>query len=125
MKLNPTIAPGRANRKARAYSAEVARLVADGYGCKAIHQALTDAGVVLSKSTVQREVARLAKPTTITAGLRDAPSVALRPAHPELETSPSPLTTRHVAAVGQCSGKEMAAAFMKGRITNPLFRNRS
>jgi hypothetical protein len=97
----------------------------DGYGCKAIHQALTDAGVVVSKSTVQRELARLSRPTAPPPKHMDAPPVAMRQVRPEIEATPSPVTTRHQPADGQHSGKEMAAAFMKGRITNPLFRNRS
>jgi len=97
----------------------------DGYGCKAIHQALTDAGVVVSKSTVQREVARLSRPTPSAAKHRLASSISLRAVRPEIEATPSPVTTRLQPADGQHSGKEMAAAFMKGRITNPLFRNRS
>ena len=125
MKLNPKIPPGRPNRKARVFSAEIARLVVDGYGCKAIHEALTDAGLVVSKSTVQREVARLSRPAAPAAQHVVAPPAGPRPARPEIETTPSPVITRHRPADGPHSGKEMAAAFMNGRITNPLFRNRS
>lgn len=125
MKLSPTIPPGRPNRKARAFSAEIARLVTDGYGCKAIHQALTDAGVLVSKSTVQREVARLSRPAPPTAQHGEALPVAPSPTRPEVETTPSPVITRHRPAEGSRSSKEFAAEFMKGRITNPLFRNRS
>lgn len=125
MKLSPTIAPGRPNRKARAFSVEIARLVMDGYGCKAIHQALTDAGLLVSKSTVQREVARLTKPTPPAAVCGQAPSVAPYPATPEVDTTPPPIAARHWPAEGSRSSKEFVAEFMKGRITNPLFRNRS
>lgn len=125
MKLSPTIAPGRPNRKARAFSAEIARLVMDGYGCKAIHQALTDAGLLVSKSTVQREVARLSRPAPPTAQRGEALPAAPRPARPEVDTTPPPITTRHRTAEGSLSSKELVAEFMKGRITNPLFRNRS
>lgn len=97
----------------------------DGYGCKAIHQALTDAGLLVSKSTVQREVARLTKPTPPAAMRGGAPSVAPYPATPEVDTTPSLVITRHRPAEESRSSKEFVAEFMKGRITNPLFRNRS
>lgn len=124
MKLNPTIAPGRPNRKARAFAEEIARLVMEGYSCKAIHQALTDAGLSVHKSTVQREVARLTKPTRPTRPT-DSRAAVSRTTRLEVEASPSPPSPRLPAAGGQQSGKEMAAEFMKSRITNPLFRNRS
>jgi hypothetical protein len=125
VKLNPTIAPGRPNRKARAFSEEIARLVMDGYGCKAIHQALTDAGLSVSKSTVQREVSRLTRPITPAGKHTPTPPIVRRPPRPEVEATPSPVATLQQPADEQQSGKETAAAFMKGRITNPLFRNRS
>ncbi len=46
---------------------EIARLAQDGYGCKAIQEALAAAGVIVSKSTVQRELARLSRPAPIAA----------------------------------------------------------
>jgi cytosine/adenosine deaminase-related metal-dependent hydrolase len=58
--LVPRCPPGRTNRKARAYSAEILRLRAQGYGLEAIREALADAGVHVSNSTVQREAARQA-----------------------------------------------------------------
>jgi hypothetical protein len=125
VKLTPTIPPGRPNRKARAFSAEIARLVMEGYSCKAIHQALTDAGVLVSKSTVQREVARLARPTPPAARQVEARPVVPRPPPPVVETNPLPETTRHWPADGEQSSKDFAAEFMKGRVTNPLLRNRS
>ena len=96
----------------------------DGYGCKAIHQALIDAGLLVSKSTVQREVARLTRPTPPAAEHRASPLAVPRPAPNAVGATPSPATL-HQPADGQQSGKDLAAAFMKGRITNPLFRNRS
>ncbi len=67
MKLNPCTPPGQSNRKARAFAAEIARLRLVGYGCQAIREALADAGVRVSKSTVQRELARLSRPAPIAA----------------------------------------------------------
>jgi hypothetical protein len=120
VKLNPAIPPGRSNRKAREFSVEIARLCMHGYGCKAIREALAEAGVNVSKSTVQREIARLSRP--VARGLQLA-----TPAHrpPELDSPAAPTTALHRLAEEPRSGKDIAEAFMKGRITNPLFRNRS
>jgi hypothetical protein len=58
LRLTPRQPPGRISRKARAYTAEVVRLHDLGYSLDAIRDALADAGVKVSRSTVQREVAR-------------------------------------------------------------------
>jgi len=92
----------------------------DGYGCKAIHEALTDAGVNVSKSTVQREVARLSRPAPAVRHMVAPPA----PPRPELDSLRTPVPTRHRPADEQRSGKDIAEAFVKGRITNPLIRKR-
>ena len=125
MKLSPTIPPGRPNRKARAFEAEIARLCEEGYGCKAIHQALTAAGVSVSKSTVQREVARLSKPTPPAPRASEAVPVAARVSTSDVGGSPSQDAALPRLSGGVQSSKDFAAEFMKSRITNPLFRNRS
>ena len=61
-RLIPRRPPGRCNRKARTFSAEIRRLRAEGYALEVIREALLDAGVVVSKSTVQREAARGTSP---------------------------------------------------------------
>ncbi|HEY8707754.1 MAG TPA: hypothetical protein VIM34_07125 [Burkholderiaceae bacterium] len=121
MKLSPRIPPGRSNRKARAFSAEIAQLVLDGYGCKAIHEALTDAGLNVSKSTVQREVALLSRPVPPIARRMGAPPA---PAPPDIDSLRAPDPDRTRPAELQPTGKDIAQAFLKGRITNPLFRRR-
>ena len=117
-KLIPRTAAGRSNRRARAFSDEIARLHKEGYGYVAIQEALADVGVVVSKSTVQREVARIAQ---------NVPSLdSLQPiAHQtsELHTSNAALPPPHGDATR--SGKDIAEAFIKGQITNPLIRTRS
>ena len=115
MKLSPKNPPGRANRKALAFAIEIARLHKDGYSGEAIREALADVGVIVSKSTVQREVARLSRPA-LPAAQRD-------PAVP----SPASLaqTAAHRLADEPRSGKEIAEGFVKGRITNPLIRTRT
>jgi hypothetical protein len=119
LKLNPTVAPGRSNRKARAFSAEIAQLALDGYGCKAIHQALAATGLHVSKSTVQRELARLSKPVLQIARRRDA----LPAARPDIDSIRHPLPDRP-RPEEQPTGKDIAEAFLKGRITNPLMCKR-
>lgn len=125
MKLSPTIPPGRPNRKARAFEAEIARLCEEGYGCKAIHQALTAAGVSVSKSTVQREVARISKATAPAPRRIEASPAAARAQAAGVDVSPLVGTTRQRLTDGVQSSKDIAAEFMKSRITNPLFRKRS
>jgi len=118
MKLIPRTAAGRTNRRARAFSAEIARLHKEGYGYVAIQEALADVGVVVSKSTVQREVARIAQ---------NVPSLR-RPQLPADRTSalPTPEVSLSPPPGDETqSGKDIAAAFIKGQITNPLLRNRS
>ena len=53
--------PGRLSRKALEFEPEIRRLHFDGHTSEAIRQALLDAGLAVSRSTVKREVARLAK----------------------------------------------------------------
>lgn len=56
--LVPRGAPGRRTRKARAFAAEIGRLYALDYTLEAIREALADAGVSVSTSTVWREAVR-------------------------------------------------------------------
>ena len=60
MKLAPKDPPGRSTRRARGFATDIGQLRAQGYTFEAIRQALAEAGVKVSKSTVQREMARLA-----------------------------------------------------------------
>lgn len=125
MKLSPTIPPGRPNRKARAFEAEIARLCDEGYGCTAIQQALIAAGVSVSKSTVQREVARLSKPTPSASRPSSAGPVVARARASDVDGSPSQDTALKRLSGSVQSSKDFAAEFMKSRITNPLFRKRN
>ena len=125
MKLAPQIPPGRSNRKAREHTAEIARLRLAGYGCRAIREALAEAGVHVSKSTVHRELTKLPKgswlstpaPATQHASPAAIQSVVTQPS--PAQAAPSQLPTE------RRSGKEVAEEFMKGQIANPLFRNRA
>ena len=121
MKLIPRTPPGRTNRRARAFGEEIARLRCEGYGYVAIQEALADAGVIVSKSTVQREVARMSRPIPQTGKYSTTARVhtASGPISTESFTPPigPPLHQRR-------SGRDVAEAFMKGQITNPLFRSK-
>ena len=119
MKLEPKRPPGRPNRKALAFEAEIAHLRSKGYPCAAIWEALLDAGLMLSLSAVKREVARLRKSAGVprrnatTASFTSLPASALQaPVFPPASTTSSP------------PGKDVAAAWMKDRITNRLVRAR-
>ena len=63
LKLVPRRPPGRSSRKARAFAGEIRRLRAEGYSFEVIREALADAGVIVSKSTVHREAARRGSPS--------------------------------------------------------------
>ena len=118
MKLIPRTAAGRTNRRARAFSDEIARLHKEGYGYVAIKDALADVGVLVSKSTVQREVARVARKVPPLHGPQTPAGRASKPHTREVALSPSPPEETR-------SSKDIAEAFMKGQITNPLLRTRS
>ena len=119
MKLEPKRPAGRPNRKALAFEAEIARLRSEGYPCEAIWKALLDAGLALSLSAVKREVARLGKRTGV--ARRSAPATAFTPLQASAFQTPvaSPSST-----TSSPSGKDVAAAWMKDHITNPLVRAR-
>jgi hypothetical protein len=122
MKLVPIHPPGRSTRKARAFGPQIRELRAQGYTFEAIREALAAAGVDVSNTTVQREAARYAERTaapivtTIPASRPAAPSTPPRAVDPT--TAPHGVSTH----AGPCSGKAIADAFMRDRITNPLVR---
>jgi hypothetical protein len=120
VKLEPKRPPGRPNRKALFFEAEIARLRSEGYPCEAIWEALVEAGLALSLSAVKREVARLHKRAAGVAR-RSAPAAAFTPLQASAFQTPvaSPAGT-----TSSPSGKDVAAAWMKDHITNPLVRAR-
>jgi len=128
MKLLPSHPPGRSNRKALAFVDEIACLVAQGYSAEAIRRALADAGVVVSKSSVQREVARVraradrgesrSAASALSAPLTPLTPLAPRASFPAAQTEISTATAQRATP----SGKDVAKAFMKTQIINPLLR---
>ena len=133
--LTPKRPPGRTSRKARAFAADIGRLRTAGYTCEAIREALADAGVQVSKSTVQREVARHRMGSAITDAT--SPPSPFTPADRGLLASQAPVAVGAPHSSGADplahglpasegrSGKDIAQAFVRNRITNPLMRTRS
>lgn len=120
MKLVPIRPPGPNARKARTYADEIAQLRAQGYTFEAIREALAGAGVHVSNSTVQREVARATKlPALATPAVDHSPSKRLpTPVPPVRPAAPQGLCP----PAGGLSGKEIAEAFVSSQTTNPLLR---
>ncbi len=114
MKLVPKDPPGRSTRRARGFAADIGQLRAQGYTLEAIREALAEAGVNVSKSTVQREVARAAKGPGIARDWRTNSGPAPMPVALGIRTEADPR-----------SGREIAEAFTATQNTNPLFRSRS
>ena len=115
MPLTPRHPPGRVNRKARAFERDIARLRSEGYTCEAIREALAEVGVDVSLSTVQREAARCSKQRSDLVANR-ASLVA---------TADAPATCAPSGLAGDPrTGREIAAAFVSQRPSNPLLRAR-
>mgnify|MGYP006198460963 CR=1 FL=1 len=118
MKLAPKDPPGRSTRRARGFATDIGQLRAQGYTFEAIRQALAEAGVKVSKSTVQREMARLASTSSSGSVAVTEPSLPVSaPAAAPSPVAPSVLTDLR-------SGKEIAEAYGSSRINNALFRAR-
>ena len=117
MSLNPTSPPGRTNRKARAFTADIGRLHAEGYTCESIRRALIEVGVHVSTTTVRREIARWAE---------QRHPERLRPAMVADETAPpsSPQSRVEASApsFNRLHGRDVAETFLKSHITNSLIR---
>ena len=124
MSLQPRRPPGHGKRKALTYAADIVDLRGQGHSYSAIREALEDAGVLVSISTVRREVLKGASATT-------APNVALEaPPSPLDQATPrkvaSPVTASHpLSSITPLPGKAIAEEFMRGRSTNTLFLKES
>jgi hypothetical protein len=128
IKLVPSEPPGRSSRKARRFAPEMRALRAQGYTFEAIRLALASSGVHVSNATVQREVARATKASSIgqvlgSGALPDEVPPALTHLLGSAPTSPTHAPQSPQVASVQTdmrSGKEIAEAFASSRITNPL-----
>lgn len=118
MRLTPKSPPGRITRKAREFASEISRLYAEGYTAAAICQVLSEIGVVISTSTVRREVLRHAKRSQPS---RDTPIKSSR----QEQEPPVPATSPPTKVAGtHGSGREIAEAFVRSRISNSLVRQK-
>lgn len=124
MSLHTRRPPGHGKRKALTYAADIASLRGQGHSYSAIREALEDAGVLVSISTVRREVL---KGTSATAALKpavEAPALPLGLATRSKVVSP--VTAPHPApSTMPLPGKAIAEEFMRGRATNTLFLKES
>lgn len=132
MNLVPVRPPGSNARKARTFAAEILQLRARGYTFEAIREALAGAGVHVSNSTVQREVARAVggstaippvdTPTSYRDTIPQPSKVAASAAH---AATPAPPAVPHAEGArrlaGGLRGKESAEAFFTSHEINPLF----
>jgi hypothetical protein len=119
VQLQPKHPPGRKSRKVRAFATEIHRLQADGYTCDEIREALADVGVVVSRSTVQREAARALQRTKHTNATVAAAVATSRQAAPQIDREPVPPSPRPHADDPR-TARQIAEDFMKGQVTNPL-----
>lgn len=122
MSLQTRRPPGHAKRKALSYTADIDRLRAEGHTYSAIREALEDAGVSVSISTVRREVLKSMSKTAIRRGMPLAiASQGSLPTDDKLSSrAPAPLPAAGMGTT-PLPGKAIAEEFMRGRSTNPLF----
>lgn len=129
MTIEPSEPTGRPNRKARGHLDDIAKLRQRGYSLEAIRRALANAGVAVSKSTVHREAKKALSRQATPARVPDEQNRSLtrpdsrdvhlaRPANADREDHL--LVQRMLGA--NCHGKDVAEAFMRNRISNPLLR---
>ena len=114
MELKPTEPPGHARRKLRGLVNEIARLRAEGYSIRAIHQALINAGVTVGWATVQREVARLAQSSSAATTARPPAARPAVPGDAAKATAPQASSRPAVDVEG----------YFDPHTTNPLFRKK-
>jgi hypothetical protein len=126
MPLQPRRPPGHGKRKALCHTADILRLRAEGYSLSAIREALEDAGVLVSISTVRREVLKgmsagpALQPTPTPAP--PPPSLPLARREPRRTQSKPPEVATGTPSL---PGKGVAEAYMQGRTTNALFLEES
>ena len=116
MQLQPKRPPGRVDRKAAAYVAEIVRLRAEGYTYEAIREALAEVGIELSECALRREVRRHER-RTIGASPDVRPHSRV-PASPSLSV-PRPLPTGPPSSTN-VTGREIAEAFFNANPSSPL-----
>ena len=128
MTLQTRRPPGHGKRKALAYTADILRLRDAGHSLVAIREALEDAGVLVSISTVRREVL-MAASTAATCNPFVVKPVASLPLGPDekrdLRASRSASAPRSNLNAAPLPGKAIAEEFMRGRSTNLYLTERT
>ena len=116
MQLQPKRPPGRADRKAAAYTSEIVRLRTEGYTFEAIREALADVGIELSESALRREVRMQQKRV-----VRGMPGVRAPSQGADGPALPVPQSLASVPPPIAVTGREVAEAFFNSHPSNPLF----
>lgn len=117
--VRPMQPPGRRSRKARAYVDQIRELHAQGYSIELIREALAEAGVTASWSTVQREAAR---PRDELANAAPSHKNACGPRATRTSPPRAEVPSEASSISGDVSGKDFAEAFMNSRVSNTLLR---
>lgn len=124
MSLQTRRPPGHGKRKALTYVADIASLRSQGHSYSAIREALEDAGVLVSISTVRREVLKGTSTAAAVKPAVDAPAPQLSLATRDKATSPV-TAPRPASSTTPLPGKAIAEEFMRGRSTNTLYLKES
>lgn len=119
-RLMPKQPPGHRLRKARCFGDEIRRLHAAGYSLESIRETLADAGLVVSWSTVQREAARKVPAPRSRIDAQPLPNLSAPAAQRPIGSPPPPGESPTAPLL--VSGKEVAEAFFRAHISNPLLR---
>jgi len=125
MELMPNEPPGRGTRKARAYTAEIQRLASLGYTLEVIRKALQEAGVTVSKSTIQREAKRHPWHQPERASPQAPAEAAPQPAFSVSSAEPgaAPLAPSNPAPPSSAIGHNIAEMFFKANPSTPLLQH--
>jgi hypothetical protein len=125
MKLQPKRPPGRVDRKAAAYAADIAELRGAGYTYAAIREALLDVGVMASTSALRREVQRLRR-RDLGSALHPAPGppqCARSEAAAPRQSPPPAFDVPAPNRQGGTRGRDVAEAFFSAHLCNPLLKS--
>ena len=128
MSLQTRRPPGHAKRKALSYAADIATLRLQGHTYAAIREALEDAGVRVSISTVRREVLKTLSKAAVPkpAAAAPGPPLGSQPGLSSRAKAASPVPVpRSMPGAAPLPGKAIAEEFMRGRPTNTLYLKES
>lgn len=115
MPLTPSLPPGRANRKALRFGADIIRLRRAGYTFSAIRRALLEAGLDVGLTTIKREAAR---------SLPVVASQFTTATHPEPISAARVVNLQTAGGLRNSdarTGRDIAEAFFDAHPSNPLF----